>query len=295
MFGIAYRMLGSVADAEDILQDAYLRWHASDRAAVDNPRAYMSRIVTRLCLDRLRALRRRREEYVGQWLPDPLLEDAGMAVQPPEHIDRDVSVALMLALERLSPLERAAFILHDVFDMSFGEVAASIGRTEATCRQLATRARAHVADARPRFALAKAEGERLVQAFFRAARAGDEASLRDVLADAVVLHSDGGGRKSAVRNLLTGYRRVAGFFLGLAAKGLLADPVWSRPATINGHPGLVTVERDGTLQTLAAEIRDGRIQAIYVTRNPDKLAHLLADLPREIAERVTSGARAQSG
>lgn len=287
MFGIAYRMLGSVSDAEDILQDAYLRWHDADQDEVKNARAFLSSVVTRLCLDRLRKVRRQREDYVGQWLPEPLLAETGIAVQPPEHIDRDVSIALMLALERLSPLERAAFILHDVFDMSFEEVSASIGRAEATCRQLARRARGHIADARPRFAYAESDGERIAQAFFRAAREGDPSDLQGILADGVRLHSDGGGKKLALPNVLIGPSRVSAFFIGIASKGVLAHPIWTRSTSINGYPGQMSVESDGTLQTLSVEVQDSRITAIYFTRNPDKLAHLLSSLPPEIAARVT--------
>lgn len=287
MFGIAYRMLGSVSDAEDVLQDAYLRWHDADREDIENPRAFLSSIVTRLCLDRLRKLRRQREDYVGQWLPEPLLERTGISVQPPEHIDRDVSVALMLALERLSPLERAAFILHDVFDMSFEEISVSIGRPEATCRQLAKRARAHIAEARPRFTYAEADGERIANAFFRAARDGDRAGLQTVLADDVRLHSDGGGKKLASLNVLAGFPRVSAFFIGIASKGVLTDPIWTKAVTINGQPGQISVESDGTLQTLSVDVEGDHITAIYFTRNPDKLSHLLSELPPEVAERVT--------
>ncbi|BCH23313.1 sigma-70 family RNA polymerase sigma factor [Mesorhizobium sp. L-8-3] len=287
MFGIAYRMLGSVSDAEDILQDAYLRWHDADRREVESPRAFLSSIVTRLCLDRLRKVRRQREDYVGQWLPEPLLERSDTSVQPPEHIDRDVSTALMLALERLSPLERAAFILHDVFDMSFEELSASIGRPEATCRQLAKRARAHIADARPRFTYAQAEGERIAHAFFRAARDGDRAGLQTILAEDVRLHSDGGGKKLAALNVLAGASRVSAFFIGIASKSVLTRPIWTKAATINDHPGQISVESDGTLQTLSVEVEGDRVTAIYFTRNPDKLSHLLSELPPEVAERVT--------
>jgi RNA polymerase sigma-70 factor (ECF subfamily) len=262
---IAYRMLGSVADAEDAVQECFLRWLATDRAAVRAPGPFLRRTVTRLCLDQLKSARRRRETYIGPWLPDPVLD--------PEEPE-DVTLPLMLALERLSPLERAAFLLHDVFGQAYGEIAETLGREEAACRQLAARARAHVRQARPRYAVDREQGLALAQAFFAASRSGDTAALGALLASDVTLHADGGGRRPAAVVPVTGHRRVLQLLRSLAA--LLAR----RPSTlletgmINGLPGFVTRESDGELQTTALEIEDGQIAAIYVMRNPDKLRHL---------------------
>jgi RNA polymerase sigma-70 factor (ECF subfamily) len=176
--GLAYRMLGSVADAQDVVQDAWLRWRTVDRTTVDDPRAFLARIVTRLCLDRLKSARAQREIYVGPWLPEPVMDEGTFGMEPGAEAALDLSAALMLALERLSPLERAAFLMHDVFDASFEEVGAAIGRPAATCRQLALRARRHVQAARPRFAVSADEGERIAAAFRDAAAAGDATARR---------------------------------------------------------------------------------------------------------------------
>jgi RNA polymerase sigma-70 factor (ECF subfamily) len=219
LVGLAYRMLGSVAEAEDAVQDAYLRWHGADRGNVNNPRAFLSKVVTRLCLDRMKSARQRREVYVGPWLPEPLVQDADFVSNPVEHVADDISFALMLALERLSPLERAAFILHDIFELEFDEIATALYRSEATCRQLVRRARAHVAAERPRFTVTPAEGANIAEAFFKASRSGDTAALRDLLADTVLLHTDGGGRKPAALNVIFGAHKVGRYFGGLFRKG----------------------------------------------------------------------------
>src|SRR5580700_9087960 len=187
---VAYRMLGSVADAEDVVQEAFLRWIDADRDAVREPEAYLRRVVTRLCLDHLKSAQHRRETYIGPWLPEPVVEAAE------DEVD-DVTLPLMMALERLSPLERAAFLLHDVFDVSFEEIAATIGREPVTCRQLASRARSHVRAARPRFDLPKERGLQIAAAFFAASRHGDMQQLRSLLADDVTAYSDGGGKARA--------------------------------------------------------------------------------------------------
>ncbi len=175
--GLAYRMLGSLAEAEDIVQDAYLRWHGAERGAIANPRAFLSKTVTRLCLDHIKSARVRREEYIGPWLPEPVLDPAALAPDSASDMAHDLSMALMLALERLSPLERAAFLLHDVFDMEFAEIAPALERNEAAVRQLAARARAHVEAARPRFAATPDEGAKLAEAFLAASRSGDAAGM----------------------------------------------------------------------------------------------------------------------
>lgn len=267
--GLAYRMLGSVADAEDIVQEAYLRWHATDRARVANVGAFLSKTVARLCLDTLKSARHRRETYVGPWLPEPVLDEAD-----DDGFADDLSVALLLALERLSPLERAAFLLHDVFDLDFAEVADTLGRNAAACRQLAARARRHVRSARPRFPVDREAEARLADAFLAAARGGDVAALGRLLAADAVAYTDGGGRKAAALNPIHGRDKLLRFYAGLARKtgGLMPEVAYR--GRINGLAGFVTVEADGTLQTTALDIRDGAVAAIYVVRNPDKLVHL---------------------
>jgi len=270
--GLAYRMLGSVADAEDVVQDAFLRWHGADRASVNNAGAFLSRVVTRLCLDRLKSARARRETYVGSWLPEPVLDADAFGGGDAEDAALDLSVALMLALERLSPLERAAFLLHDVFDASFDQIAATLGRSPATCRQLAARARRNVRSERPRFPVPSEEGDRIARAFRAAADSGDASVLSQVLAASVVLTADGGGRATAVKAPLVGREAVVRFFSRLARAPQGSGVI--REARINGLPGYVTRHADGTLQTTAFEIEDGLITAIHVVRNPDKLAHV---------------------
>jgi RNA polymerase sigma-70 factor (ECF subfamily) len=262
---VAYRMLGSVADAEDVLQEAFIRWMGADRSEVREPEAFLRRTVTRLCLDQLKSARRQRETYVGPWLPDPVLEEEGEA---------DVTLPLMLALERLSPLERAAFLLHDVFGLEFEEVAATIKRDAAACRQLAARARTHVREARPRFQVEKQRGLELAQAFFTASRSGDMKALGAMLAADVSVHADGGGKRPAAAQPIVGFdavMKVHEFLADLFRKG---GSKLVRAGFINGLPGFITLEADGELQTTALDIENGKVAAIYVVRNPDKLRHL---------------------
>jgi RNA polymerase sigma-70 factor (ECF subfamily) len=263
---IAYRMLGSVADAEDVVQEAFLRWFDADREAVREPEAYLRRVVTRICLDHLKSARRRRETYIGPWLPEPVVEAA-------EEID-DITLPLMMALERLSPLERAAFLLHDVFGVSFEEIAEAIGRAPATCRQLASRARTHVRAARPRFSIPKERGEEIAAAFFAATRSGNMQKLRSLLAADVTVYADGGGRAAAALQPIVGLDNVMQLHASLAR--IFAEKMSRlvRYGLINGLPGFVTVEHDGNLQTTALQIEDDKIVAVYIMRNPDKLRHL---------------------
>lgn len=262
---VAYRMLGSVADAEDVVQDAFIRWMGANRAEVREPEAFLRRTVTRLCLDQLKSARSRRETYVGPWLPEPIIE---------ETEEEDITLPLMLALERLSPLERAAFLLHDVFGVDFEEVAVTIQRSPAACRQLAARARSHVREARPRFQVEKQRGLEIANAFFAASRNGDMTALGAILAADVSLYADGGGKRSAVPRPILGFERVMKVHQALAELFRKHESTLIRTALINGLPGFVTREADGELQTTALEIDDGMITAIYVMRNPDKLRHL---------------------
>lgn len=262
---VAYRMLGSVADAEDVLQEAFIRWMQADRSDVREPEAFLRRTVTRLCLDQLKSARRQRETYLGPWLPDPVVE---------EQAEEDVTLPLMLALERLSPLERAAFLLHDVFGMEFEEVAETIQRDTPACRQLAARARTHVREARPRFQVQKQRGLELAKAFFDASRSGDMKALGAMLAADVSIHADGGGKRPAAAKPTFGFDAVMKVHEKLAVLFKHNESKLVRAGFINGLPGFITLEADGELQTTALDIEDGRIAAIYVVRNPDKLKHL---------------------
>ncbi|TWA67363.1 RNA polymerase sigma-70 factor (ECF subfamily) [Azospirillum brasilense] len=262
---LAYRMLGSVADAEDVVHDAYLRWLATDRGTIRQPAALLHTIVTRLCLNELKSARRRRETYVGPWLPEPIVD-----AEETEDID-DITLPLMIALERLSPLERAAFLLHDVFGMGFDDVASAIGRDTAACRKLASRARDHIRAARPRFPVTKEQGLEIAAAFFTASRHGDLDRLRLLLADDVTARADGGGKVPASQDPLNGIEAVMARHAQLAQEFERSPSRLLRYAVIDGLPGFLSVEGGGIVQTTALQIERGRIVALYITRNPDKL------------------------
>jgi RNA polymerase sigma-70 factor (ECF subfamily) len=280
LVGLAYRMLGSLSEAEDIVQDAYLRWHGAGRADLADTRAFLATIVTRLCLDHLKSARVRRESYVGAWLPEPVLDAGKLSPETASDYAHDLSVGLLLVLERLSPLERAAFLLHDVFDMEFAQVAEVLGRNEPACRQLAARARDHVRASRPRFDASPEEAERLAAAFVGASRTGDASGLTRLLAESAVLYTDGGGKRKAALNPIHGRDKIVRFFVGLARGGKIPTDIRVRPARINGLPGFVVTEPDGAVHTTAFEIHGGAIAAIYVVGNPDKLRHIAgASLP----------------
>jgi RNA polymerase sigma-70 factor (ECF subfamily) len=230
LLGLAYRMLGSIAEAEDAVQETYLRWHAADRASVSDARAFLMTTTTRICLDLLRSARARREAYVGPWLPEPVTDTSALAPDAHTELAEDLSIALLLTLDRLSPLERAAFLLHDVFECPFAEVARALGRSEAACRQLASRARAHVRGAQPRVA-APAPGSsdgtatthaQLISAFVHATTSGDLEGLMRLLARDARLVSDGGGKVPAALNVIEGGERTARFLVGTVRKGLSA-------------------------------------------------------------------------
>ena len=205
LLGLAYRMLGSRSEAEDVVQDAFLRWHRAERPAIEDPSSYLRTIVTRLCLDRMKSAQRQREIYVGQWLPE-LMVDENLDAPSASDLAHDLSVALMMTLERLSPLERAAFLLHAVFECDFPEVARALGRSEPACRQLAARARAHIREERPRFTATPEEGQALAEAFRKAAESGDVLALRELMAADAVLYTDGGGKRSAGHGHVRQYR-----------------------------------------------------------------------------------------
>jgi len=260
---VAYRMLGSVTDAEDVVQEAWLRWSKVDHGHVRQPAAFLRQTVVRLCLDALKSARAKRETYVGPWLPEPIVDQ--------EQIE-DVTLPLLLALERLSPLERAAFLLHDVFGESFDDVAESLDRDAATCRQLASRARKNIREDRRRYSVPHDRGLEIAAAFYAASRRGDVKSLSNMLTEDVRLHADGGGKRAAVGRLLNG-GEVLEALLKIARLFEERPSKLARYAFINGLPGFVTRETDG-LQTTALLIERDRIKSIYVMRNPDKLRHL---------------------
>jgi RNA polymerase sigma-70 factor (ECF subfamily) len=261
---VAYRMLGSLADSEDVVQDAFLRWLGTDRSSVREPEAFLRRVVTRLCLDFLKSARNQRETYVGTWLPEPIVEADDQDVD-------DITLPLMLALERLSPLERAAFLLHDVFGVEFEEIGETIGREPAACRQLASRARAQVQAARPRFPVPKEHGIKIAEAFFTASRGGDMQQLRSLLASDVAIYSDGGGKRPAATHPIIGLEQVMRAHIGLARLFAKGPSQILRYGLVNGLPGFVTREADNELQTTGLQIEDGKVVAIYVMRNPEKL------------------------
>jgi RNA polymerase sigma-70 factor, ECF subfamily len=288
LLGLAYRMLGSMADAEDAVQETYLRWHAADRDKVSDPRAFLMTTTARICIDMLTSARARREEYVGPWLPEPVVDTAALAPDSRTELAEDLSVALLLTLDRLSPLERAAFLLHDVFDFAFSEVATTLGRSEVACRQLAARAREHVRAVRPRGTIAPpvrsgeihVKHEQLMSAFVAATRSGDLHALTQMLASDVRLVADGGGKVAAALNVLNGADHAAQFLIGATRKGW-RDDFTLRFATINGLPGVIVDGAEGPVQTAAFEIEGDVVKALYVVRNPDKLRHLAASAPHE--------------
>ncbi|HMF68828.1 MAG TPA: sigma-70 family RNA polymerase sigma factor [Phyllobacterium sp.] len=261
-------MLGSVAEAEDIVQEGFIRWHQADRSDVRSEEAFLARTITRLCLDHLKSARVRRETYVGNWLPEPIFNPSE------DEADSDITLTLMMALERLSPLERAALLLHDVFGQDFNQISETINRDPATCRQLASRARNHVQKAKPRFPVSDEQGKNIATAFFNASRSGDMRALQSLLADDVVLYADGGGIRPAVIDPIHTLANVCLFLGDVSRRAAYALPPLLHEGLIDGLPGFVTRENDGIPQTTALEIEDGKIKAIYVVRNPEKLRHL---------------------
>ncbi|WP_144183515.1 sigma-70 family RNA polymerase sigma factor [Elioraea rosea] len=278
LIGLAYRMTGSLATAEDIVQDVFLRWQGAERSSIAVPRAWLLKATARLSLDHLKSARHRREIYVGPWLPEPVLESRDPPQQAAHERAQDLSVAFLLALQRLSPAERAVFILHDLFETPFAEIAGLLGRAEAACRKLASRARARLGDATPRHRVTSAEAERIARAFLTATQTGDETVLRELLTEDAVLHTDGGGIRLAALNPIEGADRIVRFFVGLARRRDEGITALLHLGLVNTLPGYVTLEPDGLPQSTALEIRDGRIAAIYVVRNPEKLAAVQARL-----------------
>ncbi|MFJ3905589.1 RNA polymerase sigma factor SigJ [Streptomyces sp. NPDC090025] len=279
--GVAYRMLGRAADAEDVVQEAWLRWAAADRGDIREPRAYLVRVTTRLAVDRLRQAQTRRETYVGPWLPEPIVTDFGPAV--PDTAERavladSVSLALLVVLESLSPLERAVFVLREAFGLPFAEIAETLDRAEPAVRQLAARARKHVDEGRPRYDVDPVQQRDLTERFLAAASGGDLAGMLALLSPDVRLVPDSGGKSKAPLRVLLTPDKVGRF---LVAVGQDADETYAfRFAEINGAPALVALV-DGRIDSVfQVEVRDGRIVCLYILRNPDKLALLALDRPQ---------------
>lgn len=270
--GIAYRMLGTLADARDVVQDTYLKWNEVDAATLRSPRAWLITVCSRKALNLLQSARQQRETYVGEWLPEPLPEGAAFDLSAGMELDESISFALLFVLEKLSPAERAAWLLHDVFDLGFDEIASILGKTSENCRQLAARARKRVHQGRPAFQARPEEHRILLAAFFDAARDGSLERLTALLGRNVELYADGGGRAEAVADMLCGAETVGAFFVEVfrkyAARGVAIRPLLRG---FNGLPGLLIFE-DGQLATaLTLEIDQGRIRQIFAVRNPDKL------------------------
>jgi RNA polymerase sigma-70 factor (TIGR02957 family) len=276
-FAIAYRMLGSVSEAEDLVQEALLRLHRarSEGERIESPRAYISTVVTRLGIDQLRSARRRRETYYGDWLPEPLItDDEDDPARQAETAD-SLSLAFLVLLESLSPEQRAAFLLHDVFDYPYEEIARIVGKTVANARQLAARARRHVDEGRPRFEATREQREELADRFFAAFRDGEVKALECMLAEDVVLHGDGGGKAPALARALHGARRVAGTLAAWARVGRRLEGVGLRRVEVNGQPGAVLLDsEERVIGVMALDIAEGRVQGLHSVVNPEKLGHL---------------------
>jgi len=273
-FSVAYRMLGSVADAEDVVQEALLRLSRAEDA-LDEPTAWMTTVTTRLAIDHLRLARVRRERYVGPWLPEPLVTEAAPGPHEEAEMAETVSQAFLVLLEQLTPTERAAFLLRDVFAYDYPQVARIVGRSEATTRQLVTRARRHLQERRPRFDPDPEAGRRLLERFLAAVDGGDLGALEEMLAEDVVVYADGGGKVVAARRPVAGVARVARFLTRIAEnRARSGEPLAVQLATVNGRPGRILHLQGRAVDVLSLDIADGRIRAIRIVRNPDKLAHL---------------------
>ena len=277
LFSISYRMLGSVADAEDLVQEAYLRWREAPEAEVRSPKSYLSAVVTRLSIDRLRSARVKREEYVGPWLPEPLLSDRVEEGADPIELDESLSMAFLVLLESLNPVERAVFLLREVFDYDYEEISRIVGKSEDNCRQIARRARQSVAARRPRFDRSPAQEERLTERFVEACVSGDIEGLIGLLSEDVTLWSDGGGKVAAAPYPIHGPRAVARFLLGVLRT---VPPGFSaRPTQINRGRGVVGYVDGHATSVVALDFEDGRLRGIRIVVNPQKLRALPPSSP----------------
>jgi RNA polymerase sigma-70 factor, ECF subfamily len=277
MFAIAYRMLGSASEAEDIVQEAFLRFHReSERGTeIEAPKAYLSAVTTRLCIDHLRSARVRRERYVGTWLPEPVLTDEEPDVASHAEMADSLSMAFLVLLESLTPVERAVFLLREVFEYGYDEIASVVGKSEENCRQIAVRARRHIETKRPRFEASRARREELARRFFAAAASDDASTLVDLLAADVVVYADGGGKGPAFPRPVHGRDRAARVLLGAAAGGARLGVREMRLVAVNGQPGAVFLDAGGrAVAVVALDIADDLVQSVRAISNPEKLRHL---------------------
>jgi RNA polymerase sigma-70 factor, ECF subfamily len=273
LFSIAYRMLGSLMEAEDVVQEAFLRWQGASGGEIHAPKSYLSAVVTRLSIDRLRSAKARREEYVGPWLPEPIATGEGSDVAGTVILDETLSMAFLVLLESLTPVERAVFLLREVFDYDYAEIASLVGKSEDNCRQISRRARQSVAARRPRFESSPEQEERLMDSFLEACMSGDMESLLALLSEDSTLWSDGGGKTRAALRPIYGADRVARFFSGILRKAPSGLVV--RRASINGRPGFVGYFEDGSPQSVTTfDVAEGTIRAIRIVVNPEKLRNV---------------------
>ena len=274
LFSIAYRMLGSVMDAEDMVQETFLRWQDAPVKEVRSPKSYLSTVITRLCIDQLRSAKTQREQYIGPWLPEPLITEETSDVDEHLALADSLSMAFLVMLERLSPLERAVFLLREVFDYAYQEIATIVDKSEANCRQMVHRAREHISVGDRRFEITQEQLDELSARFVAATTNGDMDALIELLSEDVTVWSDGGGKVPAALNPIYGPDRVARFFIGLASK--MPPSTQMRTARVNGRPGFITWI-DGLIYMVAeVSFRDGKIDGVRVVRNPDKLRHVPA-------------------
>jgi RNA polymerase sigma-70 factor, ECF subfamily len=282
LLAVAYRMTGTLADAEDLVQDAFVKF-TNVRDEVEEPRAFLTTMITRMSIDHHRSARVRRERYVGPWLPEPVVGEGALSAEAATELASDVSMALMIALDKLTALERAAFLLHDVFDVEYARVAATIGRSEPACRKLVERARAALrAEGTPRRRATREEGERILGAFLAAVSSGDVEALSSMLADDAILYSDGGGRVHAALRPIFGPTKISRFFIGIARTHPLPEGHRLEWCFVNGGPGLVVHTPAGVDQILSFEIDgSGKVTRIYGVRNPEKLERAGAPRPSE--------------
>jgi RNA polymerase sigma-70 factor (ECF subfamily) len=273
LFSVAYRMLGSVADAEDMVQETFIRWQESAREEIRSPRAFLVTVITRLCINQLQSARVRREDYVGEWLPEPLVTGPESDPLSALKVDESLSMAFLLLLERLTPMERAVFLLREVFEYEYAEIGNVLGQSEANCRQILRRARQHVGDMRRHFDASAREHGDLFKRFIQATRSGDMKGLVELLSSEVVLHTDGGGKAVALAKEVRGADKVAGTIIERMATTLPKNLV-ARMTRINGKPGLVSYLNGKPFSALTVDFSEGLAQAIYVVTNPEKLAHL---------------------
>jgi RNA polymerase sigma-70 factor (ECF subfamily) len=272
LFSIAYRMLGSAADAEDTLQEAFLRWQRADDEEVRSPRSYLSAVVTRLCIDQLRSAKARREVYVGPWLPEPIMTQHAPDLTGTPELAESLSIAFLVVLESLSPVERAVFLLREVFGYDYAEIAGIVGKSEANCRQITHRAQQRIHERRPRFHATHEQQERVTQEFMQACANGNLQGLMALLTNNAVLMTDGGGKAQAARNPIYGPNNIARFILGILAKS--PPDVSIRLDEVNGQPGIVTSVAGETIAVLVLDVQDEQIRGVHIVANPDKLQAL---------------------